>query len=496
MALNRVVAKQTILRTSLDVDPNTGYLQQKVVEFNESCYDFIVTTADLDKQYHALLKNEMDNRTLFNISKGRVFRCHIILHGATVLVIFNFYAAAIDGESFRAFINDLEKAYRDPNVDLQPLSFTYLDVAIRERRIEASNRNDAREKSLHFWRTFLDETSSTAFLNKLPYDRKPSSHARTGRGHSSVVYFNDFVAEQLSSFLNSEGASVTQAMLATVFAILFKLTHETDLQLATVYANRQAHPQLPDIVGPLVATLPLRCQISPSDNFYTFFGKIKGLMASVLTHADVPYHHILQHTHAAPLSIFFLCEVLPAEAELIYLDENTTLIPAEQKEDYIFDLAFKISGYPSGTGNNRLSCKIRASADLYDASTVQDLAQRFELGLTNFLKFPEQSLSTVSLVLPHEMDILHSIAGESLVQKSARYPSLLIHQMYAHHADQHPQKMALLLDSQSLSYAELLYASQYLSVQLITKAKVKPGDVIVQCVEKSIEMVSIFLFIE
>ena len=51
----------------------------------------------------------------------------------------------------------------------------------------------------------------------------------------------------------------------------------------------------------------------------------------------------------------------------------------------------------------------------------------------------------------------------------------------------HPQKLAVELDDQSLTYCELLHCVQILSLNLI---KVVPGEVICQCVERSLSMVS------
>jgi hypothetical protein len=54
----------------------------------------------------------------------------------------------------------------------------------------------------------------------------------------------------------------------------------------------------------------------------------------------------------------------------------------------------------------------------------------------------------------------------------------------------HRQKLAVELDDQSLTYSELLYYVQVLALNLLSYQKVLPGDVICQCVERSLSMVS------
>ena len=53
-----------------------------------------------------------------------------------------------------------------------------------------------------------------------------------------------------------------------------------------------------------------------------------------------------------------------------------------------------------------------------------------------------------------------------------------------------PQKIAVELDEQSLTYSELLYYVQVLSLSLLNKQTMIVGDIICQCVERSLSMVS------
>ncbi|CAF1627454.1 unnamed protein product [Adineta ricciae] len=50
------------------------------------------------------------------------------------------------------------------------------------------------------------------------------------------------------------------------------------------------------------------------------------------------------------------------------------------------------------------------------------------------------------------------------------------------------QKLAVELDDQSLTYSELLYYTQVLSLNLVNKHKIVPGEIICQCVERSLSM--------
>ncbi|CAF1458755.1 unnamed protein product, partial [Didymodactylos carnosus] len=52
-----------------------------------------------------------------------------------------------------------------------------------------------------------------------------------------------------------------------------------------------------------------------------------------------------------------------------------------------------------------------------------------------------------------------------------------------------PNKLAVTLDDQSLTYSQLLTRVQQLALRLINDKGVQPGDIVCQCVDRSIEMI-------
>jgi non-ribosomal peptide synthetase component F len=65
-----------------------------------------------------------------------------------------------------------------------------------------------------------------------------------------------------------------------------------------------------------------------------------------------------------------------------------------------------------------------------------------------------------------------------------------IHHEFVTQTMKYPQKLAVELDDQSVTYSELLYYVQMLSLHLFSEQRIVPGDVICQCVERSLSMVS------
>ncbi|CAF1001867.1 unnamed protein product [Adineta steineri] len=68
-------------------------------------------------------------------------------------------------------------------------------------------------------------------------------------------------------------------------------------------------------------------------------------------------------------------------------------------------------------------------------------------------------------------------------------PLTCIHHEFVGQVMKHPQKLAVELDEQSLTYCELLYYVQVLSLTLLNEYHITPGEVVCQCVERSLSMV-------
>jgi non-ribosomal peptide synthetase component F len=139
---------------------------------------------------------------------------------------------------------------------------------------------------------------------------------------------------------------------------------------------------------------------------------------------------------------------------------------------------------------NQLSCTVDASLDLFDATTLNKIAQRFHSILEQLFNVADvqmnKSIYELSLILPYEKLLMRSTNNTQVLFA----PVPCIHYEFVSQAMKHPQKLAIELDDQSLTYVELLYYAQVLFINLLSNQKVLPGDIICQCVERSISMVS------
>jgi non-ribosomal peptide synthetase component F len=350
-----------------------------------------------------------------------------------------------------------------------------------------------------FWLDTLHDCHLDRSL-PLPYDRyRLADEHRTGRGTSVSFDFSQDLSDHFCSYASSNQITLECLSLTCYYAFLFKLINgERDLCIGMNTHGRYKE-ELMSIIGMFVNAIPLRCQLDPYWSFHQLVEHVKEMMISSLKYSYFPLQRILaQHPNVSKpafLDISFVfgsVEGNHIETAIKIGDSWLHSMPISIKisENEImskFDFSLTIK---RNLSTSQLSCTIDASLDLFDASTVNKIAQRFHLMLEQLFKRSDVqiniSIYELSLILPDERTLMQSTNNTEVLFP----PVSCIHHEFVYQAMEHSQKLAVELDDQSLSYSEILHYVQVLSLHLIDKQKVIVGDIICQCVERSLSMVS------
>jgi non-ribosomal peptide synthetase component F len=257
--------------------------------------------------------------------------------------------------------------------------------------------------------------------------------------------------------------------------------------------------ELMSVIGMFVNTIPLRCQLDPHWSVYQLSKHVQEMLTSSLKYSYFPLQRILaQHPEVSKAAFldtsfgFHSTESQNKENDFSTGDSRLQLIPISMKnnEDEImskFDFALTTQ-YNQST--NQLSCTMDASLDLFDRTTVDKIAQRFHSMLEKLFNRTVVQISKptyeLSFTLPDERLLMQSMNNTQVLFP----PVSCIHHEFVIQAMKYSQKLAVELDDQFLTYSELLYYAQVLSIHLLNEETIVPGNVICQCVERSLSMVS------
>jgi non-ribosomal peptide synthetase component F len=350
-----------------------------------------------------------------------------------------------------------------------------------------------------FWHDSLHDCNIDQSLS-LPFDRyRLSNQHRTGRGTSVSFHFDQHLSHDFLLYSLSNNIKCQHLALTIYYVFLFKLTNGTTDLCIGINTNGRYKDELKSIIGMFVNAIPLRCQLNPHWSFSQLMNDICEMETNSMKYSYFPLQRILaQHRNASQPAFldtsfeFQSIEIMNRNNEGLINKFDFCLVsyPTQISTDEFvskFDFALTIQ---HDIIMNQLSCTIDASLDLFDQMTTQKMLQRFHSLLKQlFSPMNDQmnkSIYELSLILSDERLLMKSMNNTEIF-----VPSLsCIHHEFVSQVMKYPQKLAVELDDQSLTYCELLYYVQSLSVNLLNQYEINPGEIICQCVERSLSMVS------
>ena len=334
----------------------------------------------------------------------------------------------------------------------------------------------------------------------LPFDRyRLTDETRTGRGISVSFDFGEHISHNFLTYGSKIDVAPIYVALASYYALLFKLTNgERDLCVG-MNSDGRYKKELMSVIGMFVNAIPLRCQLDPHWPFHQLIEHVQEIMTSSMRYSYFPLQRILaQHSNAAKptfLDTSFVFHDIQNETNRneVMIDKSRlhpismSIKISENEIMSKFDFSLTIL---HNLNTNQLSCTIDASLDLFNRETIDTIAQRFHSMLEQAFLYPDEQITKpvceLAIILPHERILMKSMNNTQVLFPA----STCIHHKFVLQAMDHSQKLAVELDEQSLTYCELLYYVQRLSLYLLVNYQITPGDIVCQCVERSLSMVS------
>ncbi len=162
----------------------------------------------------------------------------------------------------------------------------YADYAAWQQQ---RRQGGAFEASLAYWRQQLQGCAQETGFSA---DR-PRPLLQSGRGDEVALEIPDALGPAARELARSCGGTLFMTLSACLCALLARHTHQTDLVLGTAIANR-TEPELQDLVGLFVNTLPLRIDASGDPSFAELVERVRRTCLEAYDHSDVPFELIVE----------------------------------------------------------------------------------------------------------------------------------------------------------------------------------------------------------
>jgi amino acid adenylation domain-containing protein len=417
----------------------------------------------------------------FDIDRGPLLRAQLLrLAPEEHLFLVNVHHIASDGWSMGVLWRELSSAYdafasrRMP--ELPSLPIQYADYAVWQRKWL---QGEVLEGQLEYWKNKLADVS----LLELPTDR-PHPPVASYNGKRVVFDLPGPLVQGLKELSRREGATLFMTLLASFQVLLHRYSGQEDIAVGTPMAGR-GRTELEGLIGFLVNTLVLRTDLAGNPAFTELLGRVRESALAAYTHQSLPFEKLVEELSPSrdlsrsPLfQVMFVLQNAPGAALALHGVEASRLpLPTHNAK---FDLTLTVSETPVG-----LQASWEYSTDLFDACTIERMAQHFKTLLEGTVADASQLIGQLPLLNEAERQQLLIEWNHT----AADYPQdRCIPQLFEEQVARTPEAVAVVFENRELTYGALNARANQLAHHLIGLG-VGPEVLVGVCLERSIEMV-------
>ncbi|MFF5128694.1 amino acid adenylation domain-containing protein [Streptomyces syringium] len=486
-ALADVVARHESLRTVFpDID---GQPRQLILAPEQAVPELTVTAVDASDLDVALSRAASVD---YDLSVEPPLRAQLfVLSPTDSVLLLVVHHIASDGWSNAPLSRDLSAAYAARSTgsapDWQPLPVQYADYTLWQRDVlgDENDPDSPIAAQLDFWRSALADLPEEL---PLPVDR-PRPPRMSYHGETVPLCFGPELHRNLAEVARESGATVFMVMQAAIAALLGKLGGVEDVPIGSAIAGR-TDEALDDLVGFFVNTLVLRTDLSGRPTFRELVERVRDTDLAAYAHQDVPFERLVDDLNPVrslarhPLFQIMLSMQNTPAPTLRLGDVSAAPLPVDI-DTAKFDLSFQLGEVFSADGSPAgIEGGLEFATDLFDRSTVEQLAGRLERLLTAVAAEPDLVPARFDLLAPGERErILTEWNPTGYEPSAATLPELFEAQ-----AARTPDAVAVVQGDESVPYARLNARANRLARYFLAQG-VGPEQLVGLALPRSPEMV-------
>lgn len=458
-AFLRLINQNQILRAGFIQTPNKLYPFVQVLWKKSS--KFQLSKASSEKNFHINSSSEF----------LRPLRVQTRSSMAKTTILIQIHHALYDGWSGEHIVHDLDLLLRNQEVIPRP-QFREL-VIYHQQSLEVEKYATSKE----YWHTMLHDAPSC---------KLPNLHGRTdidpGFQVSGLAMTTQLPeVESTAQELGVSPQSIFQAVFAWLLAMY---VGSSDIIFGTVSSGRTLPVAgIEDIIGPCIATLPVRLELSHSRTVKDLIQTVHHFNRKMLEHHELTLREIKNDCGIEPGSLLF--DSIFIWQQTLRKEKPVSLRQVDSKDYLEFNLSLEAEPCEKAIylkANYQRSILPKAQADIF-------LLQIDQL-VSAFILSPSTPLVDINHRLSHNVLSLEN-------QNPKHYP---FQSSLAGHvecfAQKHPNKTALefvraingkVAESEPMSYNSLNRRANQVAHYLLQQG-VRPNELVSICMEKSVDL--------
>ncbi|MGH3874274.1 MAG: amino acid adenylation domain-containing protein [Pseudonocardiaceae bacterium] len=485
VALGELVARHESLRTTFEVVDGRGV---QVVHPSLSVSPWVVDLSGSARPDLTESQREVELRRVlagcagepFDLGRGPLLRVGVVCLGSGEHVLsVVMHHIVTDGWSMGVLARELGVLYSAAvagvDAGLAVLGVQYVDYAVWQRELLSG---PVLEQSLGYWRGQLAGVP----VLELPTDR-PRPVVATSAGAVCEFTVPAGVVAGLRALGHRVGATLFMTLVAVCQVVLARWSGQGDVAVGTVVSGRE-RAELEGLIGFFVNTLVLRSRVDDRRCFTEFLAGVRETVLDAFVHQHVPFERVVEElapvrdTSRPPLfQVMVVLQNAPGQApDLAGLAVSALELPVTTAN---FDITVQFQE----TGGE-LAGALQYNTDLFDAATIQRMAQHLLVSLTGVAADPDRPVGVLPLLTDterHQLLVQYNDTGHQ--QPAATLPQLFTARVVAH-----PDTEAVRCGPVSLTYTELDTHANRLAHHLI-RLGVRPERLVAVVLPRSVDLV-------
>jgi amino acid adenylation domain-containing protein len=468
-AFAAVIDRHEILRTNFAQEEAEPYqfVQDAVAhQLNFFHADLSVEEAPIEA---ARILGEQLLRMPFDLAKGPLYRIALIkVAPEKFLFILGMHHIITDDWSATVIMKEFQQNYKALlNGSFHPLSAAELQY--KDYANWANKRNDETTlvKSREYWlNLFHDELP---VLDIFPDFPRPAIKQYEGTVHR--IELDADLVLKLNNLCRREKISLFMCLLSGLYVLLYRYSRQSDIVVGTPVADRE-HPDLKDMAGFFINTLPLKIHIGAGDTLRDVWRKVRTLCLDGHEHQSYPLELLVEELKVQrDLSRSPLFDVL------INLSSHNSGLSDLEKIRFSrigktttgskYDLEFYFEEHANGLGLSLVYDK-----QLFSLTRMEHLLGHYRNILSLFLTEEDSNISTLSYFPEEERNKL--LTGFNAT--GFDFPSGNVAELFVQQVEKNGAGLAVVCQNRSYTYDEINRKAKFLSKRLIYHYGIRPGD--------------------
>lgn len=481
-SINEIISRHEVLRTTfavvdaVPVQVITPTLRLKVPVIDLS--DLSPGEREAEARRLALLEASEN----FDLSRGPLLRLILLRLGPIDHVaLLTMHHIISDGWSMGILIKEIAALYDAFSTGapspLPELAIQYADFADWQRKWL---QGEVLEEQLEYWKRQIEGCPPVLNL----FTDRPRPVAHSWRGASQSFSLSQQLSESLEALARRQGVTLFMLLLAAFQTLLHRYTGESDFSVGTPIAGRN-RLETEGLIGFFVNTLLMRAHLSGNPRFNDALSRIRNTVLAAYAHQDLPFEMLVDHlqperdlSHTPLFQVMFVFQNAPRE-NMRLSDLKLSWFNVESGTAK-YDLTFALAESSTGLGG-----LVEFKTDLFESATIERMIEHFVILLEGIVVNPESRISEYPLLTdPERRRLLVECTG----RKPDRSNQHCIHELFERRAESDPERVAVVLGQQTLTYGQLNERANRLA-RLLRAKGIGPDQLVVIFMERSLEMI-------